>query len=246
MLVTRITCTRCGQALTVTENAPPRVTCPNCLAALENPASRESGAPPPPLPVLPLDTQVERDRRGVTFLAYGLIFLLLAGTFVTFMGGGVRSGVFVVLLLGGLGSLLFFLGRVAGQPSGPQSYQPVEPSTSPAPGEPVVLDYGRPRKSPPVGATAGGVAAGFFSAIVVCGLGFLVLASTVDLGSRKTAVNHNALILATVVISVVLFMILTFRIAGRWRGFGPGATAGLVLGLMALGPCAACYLMTLG
>jgi hypothetical protein len=44
---------------------------------------------------------------------------------------------------------------------------------------------------------------------------------------------------------VVSFIVASVRFSGRWRGFGPGATVGLVLGLMALGPCAACYLMTL-
>jgi hypothetical protein len=81
----------------------------------------------------------------------------------------------------------------------------------------------------------------------VCALGFLILGSTVEMNnSRRSGVNVHAIILAGVVFMVITFMVMTARLSGRWRGFGPGAAAGLVLGLLALGPCAACYLMTLG
>ena len=46
--------------------------------------------------------------------------------------------------------------------------------------------------------------------------------------------------------AVAGFIVATVRLSGRWRGFGPGAAAGMCLGMLALGPCAACYLLTLG
>ena len=94
-------------------------------------------------------------------------------------------------------------------------------------------------------ASAGAVAAGFFSSIGVCAVGFFILGSTADTRGRGGGPSH-ALILSAVVLMVVAFIVATVRLGGRWRGFGPGATAGLCLGMLALGPCAACYLLTLG
>lgn len=250
MIAARITCPRCGQELTVTEAAPPQVSCPRCLAALVNPASPYSGVPRP-VPVLPLDQQVAHDTRTGTYLTYGLIALIAVGSLFTFLSGTARNGTFILLLAGGLATFLYFLGQIradtAATPSEPSADSYSDPSRDPGPGQSRVLEYGRPRGSQRPAATPGAVAGGFFSAIAVCGLGFLVLGSTADYSGRRSAGgNYNALILAAVVLAVIVFIVMTVRISGRWRGFGPGATAGLCLGLLALGPCAACYLLTLG
>jgi hypothetical protein len=54
-----LTCPSCGTRLTVSPSAPRRLTCPRCLAPVENPAAGQRA----PLPVIPLDEQVQRDTR---------------------------------------------------------------------------------------------------------------------------------------------------------------------------------------
>ena len=245
MVAAHITCPRCGLTLTVSEHAPPRVSCPRCLAALVNPASPLSGVRP--MPVIPLDRQVERDTRLSTFLTYGLLVVLAIAAAVTMVGGAPRAGLFVALLLGGLAALVYFLRAARARPRPPAAKDAPDlgalPPPLPGPDGTAVIEYGVPRPA----ATAGAVAGGFFAAIGVCAAGFFTLAATADLGgSRRSGANYNALFLAAVVLSVIAFIVITVRTSGRWRGFGPGAAAGLCLGMLALGPCAACYLLTLG
>ena len=253
MLAVRIICPRCGQSLTVSAQAPPRVSCPRCLAALVNPASPASGVPRP-VPVLPLDRQIERDTRLGGWLFAGTLALMSVAAFFTFVMGNGRDGWFVLLLIGGLATVVYFVGTArADAAPAPAREPPPMPDTSPGstpppmPGDAGVLEYGGPQRVYRPAATAGAVAAGFFSAVGVCAAGFLILGYTSDLsGSRRAGPNYHALILAGVVVAVIGFIVVAVRISGRWRGFGPGSIAGLCLGLMALGPCAACYLLTLG
>jgi hypothetical protein len=248
MLAARITCPRCGQQLTVTESAPPRVTCPVCLAALVNPASPYSGVPRP-VPVIPLDHQVARDTRWVTWLIYALLALLAFMAIVTIAHGTFRSGMYMILIAGGLATFLYFFGEIRADMKSPPAPTPegAAPSVPPEPGRPAVLEYGLPRGPSRPPATAGAVAAGFFSAIGVCAAGFYVLAITADWSGGSASAKHSghAMILAGVVILVIGFLGVVVRVGVRWRGLVAGATAGLCLGLLALGPCAACYLLTL-
>ena len=250
MLAARVICPGCGQWLTVSAQAPPRVSCPRCLAALVNPASPQSGLPPP-LPVLPLDRQVERDARIGRWLTFGILGLLGFAAVLTFAGGNASSGFFVLLLVGGLATVLYFLGATASERPRAAREPPPVPAPAALPRDDRaasgVLEYGTPRP-PRRPATAGAVTAGFFSAVGVCAAGFVVLLLSAEAttGSRRSANDYNALILAGVVVAVLLYIAATVRFSRRWGGFAPGAIAGLVLGLMALGPCAACYLLTLG
>jgi hypothetical protein len=109
------------------------------------------------------------------------------------------------------------------------------------------LEYGLPRGPSRPPATAGAVAAGFFSAIGVCAAGFYVLAVTANWNGGSASSKHDlhAMILAGVVIAVLGFIGVTVHVGIRWRGFAAGAIAGLCMGMLALGPCAACYLLTL-
>jgi hypothetical protein len=248
MLAARITCPRCGQQLTVTENAPPRVTCPVCLAALVNPASPHSGVPRP-VPVIPLDRQVARDTRWVTWLIYALLALLASMAIITMAQGDARAGTYMILIVGGLATFLYFFGEIRADMKSPPAAVPERfaPPVPAEPGQPAVLEYGLPRGAARPPAAAGAVAAGFFSAIGVCALGFFVLASTADWNGGSASSKHNthAMILAGVVFGVLAFLAVTIRVGIRWRGFVAGATTGLCLGMLALGPCAACYLLTL-
>jgi hypothetical protein len=249
MPAARVTCPGCGQALVIAENGPSRVSCPRCLAELVNPAAPYSGAA---RPVIPLDRQAERDTRWAKILIVGLIAVLFIALFVTYSARDMAGFRVTLLAALGLTALLLLTGgfrrgapRDNVVPAGGLAVPPSLPSQLPASArQPVVVEYGAlPRGTRR--ATAGAFAGGFFSALAVCGLGILVLSATVDVSSQNSGRNNNALFLVGVVVMVVSFIVASVRFAGRWRGFGPGAAVGLVLGLMALGPCAACYLMTL-
>jgi hypothetical protein len=236
--------------LTVTENAPPRVTCPVCLSALVNPASPLSGVPRP-VPVIPLDRQVERDTRWVSYLVYGLLALLAFAAIMTLGRGNARNGSFVVLLVGGLATTVYFLSaaradaRPPQSPAGPHPSSP-EPPPMPGPGGSVMLEYGTRQPLSRPSATAGAVLAGFFSAIGVCALGVYILTITAgNPGRSGSAHNSNVAYLGGVVMMVLLYIIGMVPVSQRWRGFLPGAISGLCLGMLALGPCAACYLLTI-
>jgi hypothetical protein len=252
MSVSRIICPRCGLGLTVSEHAPRHLSCPRCLARLVNPAapdSEDTSFPIAPVPVIPLDRQVERDThigRWVLLLLMGLM------TIAAFMSFGARQpigGLFVLILMAALGTFVMSTGGVRdGREDVWREEAPLRPASVDAGGT-TVLEYVVPSRPARTGATVGAVAAGFFSSIGVCALGFVILAATTDYsgsvrGGPPGKVAH-ALVLAAVVAAVGIYITLTARYARRWRGFGPGATAGMCLGLLALGPCAACYLLTL-
>ena len=100
MIAAHITCPRCGESLTLSENAPPLVTCPRCLAALVNPASPLSGVRP--VPVIPLDRQVERDTRIGTWVLISLLGLLTVAAIVTFGARDAAGGVFMLIVMAAL------------------------------------------------------------------------------------------------------------------------------------------------
>src|SRR5436190_21100158 len=76
-----VRCPTCDLVWNVRDDAPRVITCPRCLAALNNPyaivasdASPRTGAKPPPVPVVPLEHQVRRDTRVG---AVGIVVVLL-------------------------------------------------------------------------------------------------------------------------------------------------------------------------
>jgi hypothetical protein len=241
-------CPSCGHALVVAVDAPPRVSCPRCLAEVANPAWSPDVVP---VPVLPLDTQVARDTNSVAVITAVLLAALGAAAFVTNWVGDARGFQFVLVLAVGVTVCAFILGAFRRAPRPLAETRPELAASGqsvaapPRHGGPMVLGYGMPQ-SRRAGASTGAVLAGFFGAIGVCALGIFVLGGTVSMGgSGREQRNYNALVLAGVVLMVIAFIVFTVRLSARWRGFGPGAIAGLILGMMALGPCAACYLMTL-
>src|SRR5689334_1713762 len=104
--VVTLICPRCGQSLTVSERAPRELSCPNCLARVVNPGGREALAPPrdssrpPPLPVrvIPLDYQVERDKRGVDVLLAIQALLFGAGAVASYLVPQMRELAFLLAL----------------------------------------------------------------------------------------------------------------------------------------------------
>lgn len=257
MTFQKLICPRCRRLLTVSDSAPPVVTCPGCLARIE----RATAEAPPPraLPVIPVDWQAERDRK----LAIGAIWvvgvLACLGIVMMAFRTGLESLPCLVIGFGGVALLVLFLrsNRSEKLLSGESALEPQPPplpTAQPVPGRPGVLEYNPPPRLSPAKAQAMSLAAfagGFFAAIVVCGLGFFLLAATVEMNSRggpsASGSGLRAIYLGLVVIGVIATATFGGILNGRpgWRGFGPGIATGLGLGMLALGPCALCYLMTL-
>jgi hypothetical protein len=84
---------------------------------------------------------------------------------------------------------------------------------------------------------------GFIMAIVIGIICFYALVATGD----RTSVGTRRMVFAGMVAVIVglIFGALQLRRRPGWAGFGRGVAIGLALALMALGPCAACYVMTL-
>ena len=64
---------------------------------------------------------------------------------------------------------------------------------------------------------------------------------------ERTSVQTRRLVFSGMVIVIVglIFAAINLRKRPGWTGFGRGVAIGLALALMALGPCAACYILTL-
>ena len=256
-----LVCPHCGAKLTVSPAAPRVVTCPRCLYRLLNPqggeadtASTAATLPAPPLPmrVLPLETQAHSDTSATIAMLLVLVVLLAVGAFLSATTMGIGSAAFNVLLV--LLILTFAaIVIVAGYRNQKRmlAAAAVTATMPPAPRYPsdAVLSYRTPQPSEPTNYVA--ATGGFFSAIGLCAGGFFLLAATSGMGSQTSsgaAKSERGFFLLLVIAAVIGFMIAAPVLAQRkgWKGFGLGATIGLVLGLLALGPCAFCYLMTLG
>ena len=119
------------------------------------------------------------------------------------------------------------------------------PILAPEAQTPVLLDYSSIHRgdNEPVKTWRWGAAtSGFFAAIGICAAGFFILAETIQSTS-----GVGLAYLATIGASIVVFCIMAARLNKRsgMYGFGQGAALGMVLGMLALGPCAFCYLITL-
>src|SRR5216110_3362554 len=103
--MTTLICPRCHQRLSVSDLAPQRLTCPNCLAALINPrwgqAPAPSAAQPPaavPRRVFSVDYQVQRDTRGSVFALAAFAVVLAGAAALSFrIPGGAKVGTALAL-----------------------------------------------------------------------------------------------------------------------------------------------------
>src|SRR5437762_1168804 len=91
-------CPRCSQQLTVSPMAPRNLSCPRCLARIDNPGGadalvrRDPSHPPPlPVPVMAVDEDIGRDKRGVDVLLVLLAILFGGGAFLSFYVPGARG-----------------------------------------------------------------------------------------------------------------------------------------------------------
>lgn len=93
-----IVCSRCGQSLTVSPNAPLWLICPKCLSRVQNPAGRPPGQGP--LPVIPLDRQAQSDFRVARPLELLLGPLIVLGLVMLIAALGPRGAAGPLVLAG--------------------------------------------------------------------------------------------------------------------------------------------------
>ena len=101
-----VQCPRCAKRLTVSDWAPPMLTCPDCLARVPNPQGVQSSAPHPsamPRRVIPIEQQIERDSRAAGFALWAMAALLAGGALVTFQVPGLRN---LAVGMGGVAALV--------------------------------------------------------------------------------------------------------------------------------------------
>ena len=226
-------CPSCCTQLTVSDHAPATLTCPNCLWRVNNP---HAGATPPPLPVIPVEQQVHFDTRGATIAAIIFALLLLFAVGRLFFGGGPAiSIVFAALFAVVIGALAVILFRQPAPAPAPPVHVAIDDTES------RVLSYRSPAHEQHT--SAGAFVGGFFAALGLCGLGVLILGSTVE----GVPDNAHGPILISVIAGVIAYIFICIPLAARpgWRGFGRGTLIGMILGMLALGPCAFCYTMTI-
>jgi hypothetical protein len=240
-------CPTCGQDLAVRAGTPPGtlVTCPRCLASLAIPYPPASSATtptrkgPPPLPVMPLETEVRADQRGVTRSLLILAILLIVGGFLSLFSR--QPGVGAMMILSGiaLGIVVSIMRATAERRAAARS-RSAPPSMPITPGG--VLPYGHAER-PEALRAVGAFVSGFFVALGLCAGCVVLMAATFDAKSSAQKGTVHTIVIVAIVIAIAGLIVLSRILAKRniWIGFGRGIAIGLALGLMAVGPCALCY-----
>jgi ribosomal protein S27E len=256
-----VICSICGQRLTVSENAPKQLVCPKCLNWVANPMGRAAGAAMAsgPRPVIPLEQQVTRDRSMSQVASVIVTAVILIGMVIAVIVEGITPATvaLIVLVMIGAGVAWAVSGFPVWGSIKPQAQATVE--REPVPSASVQLsaeanlrslDYripaqfrGPPREPTNYLAAIGG----FFLAIGVCIGGIILLVASLAGASHATSPHGNLVYLIVVVLAVagVIWAAARFGRRPGWRGFIPGVTIGLTLGMLALGPCGFCYLISL-
>jgi hypothetical protein len=243
-MAVRVQCSACGTTLTVAETAPKVLTCPRCLARIERPGAVISQYPP--LRALPLDEESEGDSKLAVPIIVLLVFFVVVGLAVSAIP--FPPGLKMIALL----FLLLFAGITwAFATTGPKAtHVRAETAVVPPPLETAesvaTLDYSslRRRVQPDSARThTGWFVMGFFGALGVCAGGFAVLAATVD--NRRNGLGGFYLLAVFAGVAAVIVSAGIINRNPRRRGILPGVILGTILGMVALGPCAFCYLMTL-
>ena len=146
----KIVCSHCGRWLTVSEDAPARLICPNCFHAVENPAT---GADP--VPVLPLAKQVMADSVRASVALFALLPLLIIWGVVNVVAAmGWSSAVGPLVIFGAVAALVLYSWlAIPRDRKATPSAKAIEPQTMPAcpplqPASPV-LEYALPEQQRP-------------------------------------------------------------------------------------------------
>ena len=233
-------CPTCDLVWNVRDDAPRVITCPRCLAALNNPyASTQpapapsTGAKPPPLRVMPLEHQVKRDTRvgavGIVvvllIVVFGVLSLLAAGV------SGAKEGTFLLIGVGitvaaSVAGIIFALKSKRAPTVSAVGISGNVSSTSTG----AVLDYSRPMRDPrslSPGAFFGQTIGGIIVGVIV----------TVLLTIAFAQVGNGEPAILGLLIGPAIGIALCF--VPRLRGFGVGLIVAIPAGfLLLLGFCA--------
>ena len=225
-------CPHCNETLWVAQMQVPLLTCPRCLGVIVNPNAASGARVIEPRQVIPIEEEAGFDLRGTV---WGLLVLGL-----TLVVAGV--GAVVVAKQSTLGVILIGAGLLTagGVMLAKQRIVPREESLPPpAIGPGGVLNYAPAQRRVSVLAFLGG----FIMAIVIGIICFYTLVATGD----QTSVTTRRMVFSGMVVVIVGQILAAIQLRRRpgWAGFGRGVAIGLALAMMALGPCAACYVMTL-
>jgi hypothetical protein len=229
----------------VAETAPKILTCPRCLARIERPGPVVSQSPPP-LRALALDEEAEGDSKLAIPLIVLMIFFVVVGLGVSASPMPPQLKMVAILFL-----LLFAAITWAFATAGPKAtHVPAEMAVVPPPLESAesipTLQYSSLRRQvqPDEARThTGWFVMGFFAALGVCACGFALLAATID--NRRNGLGGLYLLVVFAGVAAVIVCAGIINRNPRRRGILPGVILGTILGMIALGPCAFCYLMTL-
>jgi hypothetical protein len=248
------TCPSCGQLLWIKMHSPARITCPKCLALVVNSTVR---VPPAiePKDVLPVDQDVENDRTGTIRALVVLAIVLLVGA----IGAATQVGIgriFLPLLLCAvvLAAIASAVGMRAPEIHEPQPDEKSEkegaapsqhPASSPPESTARVLDYGHRRYKSKQKVSLGAFALGFFAAIGFGAIAFYVMGFTFERDTVSTGERRLIFILLLAVMIGLIFGAMRIGKNPRFNGIGRGVAIGLALAMMAVGPCALCYIGTL-
>ena len=257
-------CPICNQALWFKPSSPARVRCPKCLGVIPNPHAR---LPPviEPKDALPVDEDVFNDYRG-TIRALGIFSIVLIGSAIAAATQRRMDLVFVGLMIAGvivaaiaswidIHSPKVYEYKMVKLPEAQEALPtPANPpileyahrkrSNPPSPDTPV-LDYGQRRyryKTKEPGVSMGAFVLGFFAAIGLGAVCFFGLAGTI--GDLRRSPGEGLFVFTLVLAALIGLIIGALRVGRNpdFNGFGRGVATGLVLAMMALGPCAFCYL----
>jgi hypothetical protein len=136
-----LACLRCGANISVSDDAPPRITCPRCLFLIENPnASLDLGRP---RQVAPLEQQVKADLRlsgaavllATLLFAFGVLLLMFANARFARQPWVIRTLSVVALLT------VSVSGIVVAMPQNSRRRRVYEPAARDARENSNVLDY---------------------------------------------------------------------------------------------------------
>ncbi len=243
----QLKCPACGTPLTVFDDAPKFVTCPRCLAIIESPMSTGQG--PPLLPAISLDQEAGNDTRIARGIIAVVTILVLIGVSVQFMEtkSSDAEGVAYLAVLG-LAVVMFILAGLMGKPTNPREAESfgADLGSDQTDRSPIELEYNSIRhQDRAVQARAAPFAAGFFISLAVCAGGFFLLGANVTTTGHVHGGNviYLLIVVGTVVATICMGVVVGRK--PRMRGFNQGMAVGMVLGMLALGPCAFCYLMML-
>ncbi len=229
-----LVCPHCRERLWVARMQIALLTCPRCLRVIINPNAATRPAVEP-RQVIPVEEEVHFDLRdtvgGLTILALTLFLGAVVAARYSQMFG--LSAVLFIAAMMTVGGVIWAARR-------PKDDQQWEGSLPPPPLRGgVVLEYQQVRPKVSVLAFIGG----FLAAIVIGIVCFYAMVATGD----RSSVNTRRLVFAGMLV-LLMGMVYAATRLGRipgWAGFGRGVAVGLAMSMMALGPCGACYMLTL-